>query len=149
MQNAARTWEMLSASQLRTPVHHGSGGAGWELAHVGQLGTRTLTSAVKPRGSWISLLEAPNAWPGLHWSQGWPLTILHLKVKVDQLCPTLCDPWTIVHGILQARILEAQLVKNLPAVRETWVWSQGWEYSLQKGKATQSHIVAWRIPWTV
>ena len=43
----------------------------------------------------------------------------------------------------------AQMVKNLPAVRETWVLSQGWEDSLEKGMATHSSILAWRIPWTV
>ena len=43
----------------------------------------------------------------------------------------------------------AQLVKNPPAMRETWVGSQGWEDSLEKGKATHSSILAWRIPWTV
>ena len=41
----------------------------------------------------------------------------------------------------------AQLVKNLPAVCETWVQSLGWEDLLQKGKATHSSILAWRIPW--
>ena len=41
------------------------------------------------------------------------------------------------------------LVKNLPAMRETWVWSLGWEDPLEKGKATCSSILAWRIPWTV
>ena len=45
--------------------------------------------------------------------------------------------------------LVAQLVKNLPAMLETWVRSLGWEDSLQKGKATHSSILAWRIPWTV
>ena len=45
--------------------------------------------------------------------------------------------------------LVAQLVKNLPAVWETWVWSLGWEDPLEKGKATPSNILAWRIPWTV
>ena len=45
--------------------------------------------------------------------------------------------------------LVAQLVKNLPAMRETWVLSLGWEDPLQKGKATHSSILAWRIPWTV
>ena len=44
--------------------------------------------------------------------------------------------------------LVAQLVKNLPAMRETWVQSLGWEDSLEKGKATHSSILAWRIPWT-
>ena len=42
-----------------------------------------------------------------------------------------------------------QLVKNPPAMRETWIRSLGWEDSLEKGKATHSSIVAWRIPWTV
>ena len=42
--------------------------------------------------------------------------------------------------------LVAQLVKNLPAVWETWVPSLGWEDLLEKGKATHSSILAWRIP---
>ena len=45
--------------------------------------------------------------------------------------------------------LVAQLVKNLPAVRGTWVQSLGWEDPLEKGMATHSSILAWRIPWTV
>ena len=45
--------------------------------------------------------------------------------------------------------LMAQLVKNPPAMRETWVQSLGWEDPLEKGKATYSSIVAWRSPWTV
>ena len=45
--------------------------------------------------------------------------------------------------------LVAQLVKNPPAMQETWVQSLGWEDPLEKGKATHSSIVAWRIPWTV
>ena len=42
----------------------------------------------------------------------------------------------------------AQLVKNLPAMWETWVRSLGWEDSLEEGMATHSSILAWRIPWT-
>ena len=45
--------------------------------------------------------------------------------------------------------LVAQLLKNPPAMRETWVRSLGWEDPLEKGKATHSSILAWRIPWTV
>ena len=45
--------------------------------------------------------------------------------------------------------LVAQLVKNPPTMWETWVWSLGWEDTLEKGKATYSSILAWRIPWTV
>ena len=43
----------------------------------------------------------------------------------------------------------AQLVKNLPAIRGTWVPSLGWEDPLERGKATHSSILGWRIPGTV
>ena len=45
--------------------------------------------------------------------------------------------------------LVAQMVKNLPAVQETWVRSLGWEDPLEKGRATHSSILAWKVPWTV
>ena len=45
--------------------------------------------------------------------------------------------------------LVVQLVKNPPAVRETWVQSLVWEDPLEKGKATHSSILTWRIPWMV
>ena len=44
--------------------------------------------------------------------------------------------------------LVAQLVKNLPTMRETWVQSLSWEDPLEKGTANHSSILAWRIPWT-
>ena len=44
--------------------------------------------------------------------------------------------------------LIAQMVENLPATRETWVPSPGRENPLEKGMATHSSILAWRIPWT-
>ena len=49
-------------------------------------------------------------------------------------------------GSLVAQLLIAQLVKNPPAMGETWVRSLGWEDPLEKGKATLSSILAWRIP---
>ena len=42
----------------------------------------------------------------------------------------------------------AEMVKNLPAMQETWVQSQGQEDPLEKGMATHSGILVWRIPWT-
>ena len=51
-------------------------------------------------------------------------------------CPLQCSWASLV----------AQLVKNLPAVRETWVRSLGWEDPLEEGMATHSSILAWRIP---
>ena len=45
--------------------------------------------------------------------------------------------------------LVTQLVKNPPAIRETWVCSLGWDDLLEKGTATHSSILAWRIPWII
>ena len=42
----------------------------------------------------------------------------------------------------------AQMVKNLPAMQETWVLSLGGEDHVKKGMAAHSSILAWRIPWT-
>ena len=44
--------------------------------------------------------------------------------------------------------MSVQKVKNLPAMRETWVRSLGWDDPLEWGTATHSSILAWRIPWT-
>ena len=44
--------------------------------------------------------------------------------------------------------LVAQLVKNPPAMQKTWVKFLGWEDLLEKGMATHSSILAWKIPWT-
>ena len=64
------------------------------------------------------------------------------EISMDDFCLTA---WTL-RDILW---ILAQLVKNLPAVRETWVQFPGWEDPLEKGKAPHSSILAWRIPWTV
>ena len=48
----------------------------------------------------------------------------------------------------QLAYLVAQIVKNLPAMQETWDLSLGWEDPLEKGMATHSSILVWRIPWT-
>ena len=42
----------------------------------------------------------------------------------------------------------AQTAKNLPAMQETWVRSLGQDDPLEKGMATHSSVLAWRIPWT-
>ena len=44
--------------------------------------------------------------------------------------------------------LVAQLVKNMPAMQETWVQSLGWEDPLEESMASHFSILAWRIPWT-
>ena len=62
------------------------------------------------------------------------------------LCTNLDFSWNL--RMVQQASLVAQLVKNPPTMRETWVRSLGWEDPLEKGKATHSSILAWRIPWT-
>ena len=58
--------------------------------------------------------------------------------------------WDLILVLVLLRAsLVAHLVKNLPAMWETWVRSLGWKDPLEKGKATHSSILAWRIPWTV
>ena len=68
---------------------------------------------------------------------------MHSSVSLH-LDPPLSTPF-----LCYGASLVAQLVKNLPAIWETWVQSLGWDDPLEKGKATRSSILAWRIPWTV
>ena len=52
----------------------------------------------------------------------------------------------MIFSIMQVSLV-AQLVKNLPAKQESWVQSLGQEDPLEKGMATHSSILAWKIPW--
>ena len=58
---------------------------------------------------------------------------------------TVC---TVIYQTVFKASLVTQMVKNPPAMRETWVPSLGREDPLEKGKATHSSVLAWRIPWT-
>ena len=58
------------------------------------------------------------------------------------------NPRTEEPGRLETSFV-AQLIKNPPAMQETWVRSLAWEDTLEKGTTTHSSILAWRIPWTV
>ena len=53
--------------------------------------------------------------------------------------------FTFVYGVRRASLV-AQMVKNPPAMRVTWVRSMGWEHALEKEMATHFNILAWRIP---
>ena len=72
------------------------------------------------------------------------------KIREDKYTET-----SLSHGshdrrtrLLPCASLVAQMVKNLPAMQETWVRSLGWEDPLKKGMETHSSILACRIPWT-
>ena len=56
--------------------------------------------------------------------------------------------WVAVTECNRLASLVAQMVKNLPAMQETWLPSLGWEDPLENGMAAHSSILAWRIPWT-
>ena len=117
------------------------------------------------RMDWLDLLalqgtlkSVPSEMP--HLSQHHHLT--HITVIIQHYCQGfVCRPWfdswlgrSPGEGIdypLQYpwASLVAQLVKNPPAMWETWVWSLGWEDPLEKGTATHSSVLAWKIPCTV
>ena len=67
------------------------------------------------------------------------LKVLKLVSGLSEATYSYC--WTLL-------TLVAPTVKCLPTMQETWVQSLGWEDPLEKGMATHSSILAWRIPWT-
>ena len=78
------------------------------------------------------------------------LNIVYFLYSCDHRIPRICKMSRydeIAFKISLNYSLVAQLVKNPPALWETWVPSLGWEEPLEKGKATHSSILAWRIPW--
>ena len=93
----------------------------------------------------------------IHFLSSYDHTFTFLK-RLKQLCANRCFlPCLKVSVLLLANLLiiiiagaslVAQMVKNPPAIQETWVQSLGWEDPLEKGTAIHSSIVAWRIPWT-
>ena len=55
----------------------------------------------------------------------------------------------ISRPLMDKASLVTELVNNQSVMQETWVRSLGWEDPLEKGTATHSSVLAWRIPWTV
>ena len=89
-----------------------------------------------------------NSWFTYCWSLAW--RILSITLLTWGMSATV---WSFEHSLILPFFgrasLVAQLLKTLPAMQETWVQSLGWEDPLEKGKATHSSTLAWRIPWTV
>ena len=107
----------------------GAQNAPWIIHDPKQCGLSTHST----RGASQVLLAAPVGESRVTPVQSEGFRIL----RYENLCP------------LRRASLIAQLVRNLPAMRETWVRSWGWEDPLDKEKATHSSILAWKIPWTV
>ena len=99
---------------------------------------------------WLFVKE--SAWQcRKHRFDPWSKRVPH-ATKLNQ-CATTIEPvlqspkLQLLKFMSQAASLVAQRLKHLPAMRETWVRSLGWEDPLEKEMATHSSILAWRIPW--
>ena len=71
-----------------------------------------------------------------------------LQMKEDQHLFKICRTIFMGRPMVLRASLVVQMVKNLPAMQETWDQSLGWEDPLEEGMATHSITLAWRIPWT-
>ena len=81
-------------------------------------------------------MQRMDTWAWGKGKRGWDQVAISIDTRTPLPCVTRVS-------------LVAQMVKNLPAMWETWVQSLGWEDSLEKGKATHSNILAWKIPWSI
>ena len=95
------------------------------------------------------VIGAPSASHSCYKEQrGWPTPVEASQSSVAD--GSFVHQSTPFAWLLECRraSLEAQMVKNLPAIQETWVRSLGWEEPLKKGITTHSSILASRIAWT-
>ena len=108
----------------------------WTVAHQVSLSMEFFRQEYWSGLPFLSPEELPN--PGIElWAP---------VLQADSLLFKLLGSLFFVYGF--SLIVVAQTVKNLPAVQENWVQSLGWEDPLEKGVATYSSILAWRILWT-
>ena len=97
----------------------------------------------KQKESWI------ESWNGER-TEGHLVLYCHLDVLT--LRPGIT--WAVIWSELEfctpyfGALLVAQMIKNLPEMQETQIWSLGGEDALEKGMATYSSILSWRIPWS-
>ena len=92
----------------------------------------------------------PQSGRSLGEGKGYPFQYSGLGNSMDCIVHRVTKSQTQLNDFHVHRAsLVAQLVKNPPAMWETWARSLGREDPLEKGKATHSNILAWRIPWTV
>ena len=106
--------------------------------------THLVTLIFKSRMLFLAVVRKNHRNDGA--CKGPELPLLTLKTKER------CQQWRNV-GCLQEKntvwgaSLVAQIVRNLPAMQKTWIWSLGQEEPLENGMATHSSILAWRMPW--
>ena len=108
-------------------------------------GSRWVITALRLSESWRSFLYNSSVCPShLFW-------VSSASVRSIPLLSFIVPIYQRSLHVMQGRTgasLTAQTVKNLPAMRETWVPALGWEDPWEEGVATHSSPLAWRIPWT-
>ena len=100
--------------------------------------------------SWLNFGKTQRAFPPLSVSVYQQHKIIHCVGIMSVLINAyLINLWELsIYIIITWASLVAQTVKRLPTMRETRVWSLGWEDLLEKAMATHSSTLAWKIPWT-
>ena len=118
-------------------------------------GQNTTTRAPVYQGAMLVRKIEPMTWPPWwpHWGLPWWLTGLG-KCRAPAFLGNIrmaffpASPLFTCPVLVNRASLVSQMVKNLPTIQETGVWSLGREDPLEKGMATHSSILAWRIPWS-
>ena len=102
--------------------------------HRGELPV-LVSPGLRPAGG----REDLQRWWGVYMCD--PLLFFRFRISLSGIRPCA--------SLFTVAPLVTQMVKNLPAIQKTRVWSLGQENPLKKGKATHSSVLTWRIPWTV
>ena len=157
-------------SALSTPwsppltSHQVSGGHSDPFAQIGARGPSSHEAGVRGGGGESGRRSADWVWPSVspvhvHGQEGkraegrgregpaCRFQSLLVDLNTETSSPARC--FLCIDTLLPRLSLIAQLVKNLPMMRESWVLSLVWKDPLDKGKVTHTNILAWRIPWTV
>ena len=93
-----------------------------------------------------SCLENPRD-GGAWWAAIYGVAQVRTRLKWLSSSSSITEDCKLLLSMYHVRCI--CLVKNPPAMQETWVWSLGWGDPLEESMATHSSILAWRIPWTV
>ena len=125
----------------------------WKIPWMEEPGWLQSIGSLRVGHDWATSL---SFFTFMHWRRKWQPTPVFLpresmgshRVGHDWSDLAAAAAATTLDSILSWASLVAQTVINLPAMRETWVWSLGWEDLLDKGMETHSRILAWKIQWT-
>ena len=139
-----------SIMQFNVPLH-------WEEACYPGGWRNTLDSEQSKDKSWTSISTHHRFWHIWYWPktqmrENVVVLVSSILIRMGSFTLQVWSPFRSSYSEFQnswGYSCHFSLWCVKPAVQETWVWSLGWEDSPEKGKATHSKILAWRIPWTL